>query len=321
MDDAPPAFAFGARLELIVSTYRRALLSLPALDGDGQLAEKDLLRPGAPSVAAKFTLDQHLEHLVARGKVSCDCPLLALGLRNSLVNLRAPVIVAGEVYGVENEVPAESGRGYYGIGARGGQLSFGQALGDTGEDWRDADFFCAAPPVLWPGFDDAELLDALLIEAADHSHLFDLPRGNHPQATDVTRAAWAALHEAFTEHLYSKRETAVAAMRAALGVLIPTPQRCDDYLHAAVGVDATGALVCIYAHGRLESVGRLAHRRGARAAVCVENSGSISPTYLPGGASGERIPLLRAPNFRPFGRALLVIELDEPAFSSLAPLD
>ena len=33
------------------------------------------------------------------------------------------------------------------------------------------------------------------------------------------------------------------------------------------------------------------------------------PTFLANGLPGEQIPLLRAPNFRPEGRALLIVEL------------
>lgn len=316
MDGA--ALGFGARVELAVRRYRRAILSLPGLERGAR--EKDLLARGPGSAEDKYTLDEHLEDLHASGALAPDQPLLAVGMRNSLVNLRAPVIRGGRVYGVDGEEPGLSRRPYYGIGARDGRLHLGQALGNASEDWRDADFFCAAVPVLDPDLSDADLLDTMLVEAADHSHLFDLPRGNHPLATDRTRADWAHLHRAFTEVRYAQRPQAIAAMRQALGALRPVPRRCSEYLHAVLGIGATGALCCLFAHGRLEDVGRAAGRLGAVRAVCVENSGSIMPTLLPEGLAGSRIPLLRAPNFRPRGRALLVIEIESGEFDTLAPM-
>jgi hypothetical protein len=314
-------FAFGVRMELAVRRYRRAALSIPALADEMRLEAKDLLMRGPVSAEHKYTLDEHLDWLCAAGAIAPDRPLLALGMRNSLVNLRAPVIREGRVYALAGEEPQLSRRPYYGIGARAGRLAMGLALGDSAQNWDSADFFCAAPPTLDPDLDESALLDTLLVECADHSHLFDLPRGNHPAATDRSRAAWARLHETFVANLYAQRTQAVAAMRRTLAELDPAPCRCSDYLHAVLGVGATGGLCCIYAHARLEDLGRMAARLGAERAVCVENSGSIMPTYLPEGVGGSRIPLLRAPNFRPKGRALLVVELETGAFDSLAMAD
>jgi hypothetical protein len=218
---------------------------------------------------------------------------------------------------VAREEPLRSQRPYHGIGLRAGRLVVDQALAGVGgaEDWPE--FFCAGVPVLWDGLGEDALLDRMLAEAADHSHLFDLPRGGHPRATEATRAAWLRLHEAFLAKLLSDGASASRAMRAVLADMRPAPRRCDDYLHAVLGTREDGALVAVFAHGRLEEVGLLARRRGCRRAVCVENSGSIMPTYLPRGLGGERIPLLRAPNFRPRGRALLVLELPDSSFDAL----
>jgi hypothetical protein len=313
-------FSFGARVELKVRRYRRAVLSLPDLGGDTTLAEKDLLTRGPVPDEGKLTLDEHLEELHAAGKIDPDRPMLALGMRNSLVNLRAPVILGGRVYAVDGENPRLSQRPYYGIGARRGRLSLGQALGGATESWETADFFCAAVPVLDPGLDGPALFDAMLTEAADHAHLFDLPRGNHPDATDDTRAAWASLHRTFVDTLYAQRPQAAAAIRRTLATLTLAPRRCIDYFHAILGVTPTGELCAVFAHGLLEDVGRLAGRLGAERAVCVENSGSIMPTFLPHGLDGPRIPLVRAPNFRPKGRALLVIELETGGFDALTDI-
>jgi hypothetical protein len=154
----------------------------------------------------------------------------------------------------------------------------------------------------------------MLIEAGDHSHLFYLPRGIHPGATTESRSAWQHLHDAFSTNLLADTATAGGSMRGALADIRPPLERSRDYLHAVIGVTDDGALVAVFAHGRLEEVGRLAARHGCRRAVCLENSGSIMPTYLPDGLRGERVPLLRAPNFRPRGRALLVLELARAGF-------
>ena len=105
-------------------------------------------------------------------------------------------------------------------------------------------------------------------------------------------------------------------MRSALTVIEPPVLRCDNYLNAVVGIRDNGAIVCIYAHGRLEALGRRARTLGCQRAVCVENSGSVMPTYLPRGLTGDQTRLLRAPNFRPYGRAILVLELNNDVFSS-----
>jgi hypothetical protein len=41
------------------------------------------------------------------------------------------------------------------------------------------------------------------------------------------------------------------------------------------------------------------------------------PTFFKDGFRGEGLPLLRAPNFRPKGRVLLVLELDNASFDTL----
>ena len=91
----------------------------------------------------------------------------------------------------------------------------------------------------------------------------------------------------------------------------PSLEACE-----VLGLDTRGQLHCIFTHDRLEDIGQIAAKRGCRRAVCVENSGSIMPTFLPQGLDGEIIPLLRAPNFRPKGRAVLVIELDDEKYES-----
>jgi len=310
-----PSFFFGVQCELHVSRYVRAILSLPTLAGGGCFKEKDLLASGAARPDGKLTLDEHLAELRRSQTLPTDAAFLVLGLRNNLVNLRAPVIWQGRSYAVEGERAEESLRPYFGIGLRGGRLALGQAFGGSAEDWPD--FFCAGIPVLWDDLDEEALFDLMLIETGDHSHIFDLPRGNHPDASEETRSSWARLHNAFRATLHADGPTAVQQMRVAVAAARPPLHRCDDYLHAVLGMKDDGTLVCIFAHGRLEALGGIAKMRGCRRAICVENSGSIMPTFLPGGIDGEQIGLLRAPNFRPRGRALLLLQLETAAFGPL----
>jgi hypothetical protein len=314
-----PSFRYHVQYELHIESYRCVVLSVPALDQSEKLQSKNLLRPGQCADAGKYTLEEHLRFLDARGAVPPEQPLLVLGLRNNLVNPRAPVIYNGRAFAVAPEAPERSRRSYYGLGSRNGRLLLDTALGPDShpQDWLE--FFCAGIPVLWDACDNDTLFDLMLSEASDHSHVFHLPRGNHPKATDESRTAWQRLHRVFMEHLDADRQTIVAAMRRELAQFCPPLRRCDDYFHAVIGESGGGNLVGLFAHGRLESLGRLAAARGCHRAVCVENSGSIMPTFLPRGLRGDMIPLLRAPNFRPRGRAVLVFELSHNQFDSFTP--
>jgi hypothetical protein len=314
--DGSPSFIYGAHCEIQVACYTRAMLSVPALDQGERLESKDLLASGKVSEGGKYTLEEHLGYLKAQDSMTPDRPLLVLGLRNNLVNLRTPIIRQGRVFAVEGEEPLRSQRPYYGIGYRNGQLVCDTALGGAGkpEDWSE--FFCAGIPVLWDELDNESLLGLMLCEAADHSHVYDLPRGAHPAATEYTKQAWLQLHNVFNKHLYADQETAAGAMQDEVVRFVPSLRRCDNYFHAILGSRDDGTVVCLFAHGRLENLGRLMARHGCRRAICVENSGSIMPTFLPGGLAGEVIPLVHAPNFRPRGRTLLVIELASAAFDS-----
>ena len=332
-----PAFSFGAHYELVIPGYTNAALSVPAIQQDGQCQAKDLLAVGEAPAEGKFTEREHLEHLQAKGAIDTHQPLLVLGARNSLVNLRCPVVLDGQVHAVAGEDPLRSQRPYYGLGFKNqrfvcktfhadGLSEFAPSDelssnipsphgGGLGWGRSNSDFFCAGVPVLWDGIEGDELLDLILCEAVDHSHVFDLPRGNNPKATDATRNAWASLHEVFIEQLYNETPIAATALRRVLDNFNPSLQRCDDYFHAVYGVRDDGALVCLFAHGRLEELGNIMRERGCKRAVVLENSGSIMPSFLPNGMCGESIPLARAPNFRPKGPAIIAIELAKASFA------
>jgi hypothetical protein len=316
---AQPSFSIRSRTEIAVSRWQRATLSIPALDrGETRLNAKDLMSAGPAETGGKFTLEEHLQGALDRGRIMPRVPLLALGLRNNLVNPRAIVQTMGSILAAENEDPARSRRPYYGLLYSGGRF---QMVKRSKFDDRPTggDFFCSGIPVLWDDLGGEALFERILVEAADHSHVFDLPRGNHPLASDASREAWQALHEAFLATLHEEVGVAVRAMRAALAACPQALKRCDTYLHSLLGVDRQGSLVNVVAYGRLEDLGHLAAARGCRRAVCVENSGSVMPTYLPEGWPGPIVPLMRAPNFRPKGRVVLLIELADDSFGELSP--
>lgn len=311
------AFALRARFELTVTAIRKVVVSVPAIQGyETTLHSKDLLTCGTTSMAGKYTLEEHLSHLHRRAELTGGRPLLAFGLRNNLVNPRAMLHLESRTYAADGEQPESSRRSYFGLGLRGGRLVAEQVLGAAAQPAPIPDPFIAGIPVLWDDLSGDALLDAILSEASDHSHVFRIFRGKHPQATDQSRELWRHLHEVFLQHLTCSREEAAAAMRQAAEDTPEPLQRSDDYLHSVLGLTAEGNLVNVVAHGRLEAVGRIAAGLGCQRAVCVDNSGSVMPTFLPHGLEGESIPLLRAPNFRPKGRALLVVELEDGTFET-----
>lgn len=314
-----PALSIGTYLEIVVEPPERAVISVPVIASGIQLREKPLLVATAPDEPGKYTLDEHLDIQLRAGAVAPTKPLLALGMRNVLANLRAPVVADGRLYSLVNETPLLSRRPYYGIGTRAGTLHIDTALGPTdGPEVWDG-FFCAGVPVLWDDMSGAQLLDLMLCEASDHSQVFDLPRGAHPLADDESRARWSELHQTFETYLHADQQSATHAIGRVLSNFDPPLRRCEDYLHAVVGIREDGALVYLVANLRLELIGQIAKQRGCRRAICIENSGSVMPSWFPMGPSGEAVALLRGPNFRPRGRALLLLELTHCQFASLSP--
>lgn len=313
------SFLTRAHLEIVVTRACRAVLSIPALEQEGaHLRTKDLLSPEISAEDGKFSIEQHLASLTARGEIESGRPLLVFGMRNNLVNPRAIVIARGRAWAAESEEPEASARPYFGLGRGNGRFLMDTALGEADSPaglWQE--FFCSGIPVLWDDLSGEELFRLMLAETADPSHLFDLPRGKHPQATDQSRAAWKRLHETFLRHLHSPLEEVAESLCATIRSLPEPLIRCSTYLHSILGVDSMGHLVNVVGHGRLEDLGRAAARLGCRRAICVENSGSVMPTFYQDGARGLATPLLRAPNFRPKGRAVLAVELADPTFQAL----
>lgn len=221
--DPDPALAISVSCDLHIRRYVRAVLSLPAIELGIELTAKDLLTNTDVSSEGRYRVDEHVKFAVEHGLVRSNAPIVALGMRNSLVNLRAPVIWNGQAHAVVGEHPESSLRPYYGLGVRDGALVLDRALGGSGPAaaWRD--FFCAGVPVVWDDMSETELFDVMLCEAADHSHLFDLPRGHHHLAGEASRDAWSQLHRAFEHHLHSDLSIAAHAMHEVMAACTPPP--------------------------------------------------------------------------------------------------
>src|SRR2546425_7821027 len=223
-------FSWGVSCAFQVKDYRRVELSVPSITQGAAFHEKNLSSQDDDDGVGKFTLAQHIQFLSDHRAIPHEVPLLAFGLRNSLVNLRAPIVWRGRTYAVEGEHPEESRRHYFGLGFSDNKMSIGCALGGSSESWSN--FFVAGIPVLWDDADEGSLFELILIEAADHSHVFKLPRGRHPEASDASREAWSQLHDVFRSNVHTARDVAVTAMRRAVDEFGPGLARCDDYLNA-----------------------------------------------------------------------------------------
>ena len=62
--------------------------------------------------------------------------------------------------------------------------------------------------MLFDNRSDGALLRHIVAETADHAHVWHLPRGNHPDATDISRKHWSELHEMFATQLDSDVQNA-----------------------------------------------------------------------------------------------------------------
>lgn len=178
--------------------------------------------------------------------------------------------------------------------------------------------YLSGVPVLWDDEDEEQLFRRLVSEAADPAHIWHLPRGGHPEASQTSVQQWRELHELFTSSLTLDRDNATGTLIAyaeSRGL-----KREDEYLHNIPGVDDKSQLCQYIACGRLESLGRRIRRQfGVRRALCVDNGGSIELRFYPCGSGGFPVQLFAAPNFRPAGMAYLAIVLPDHSSFVLLP--
>jgi hypothetical protein len=181
-----------------------------------------------------------------------------------------------------------------------------------GESLDGIEWLVTGIPVLWD-CPDNDLFERLVTEAADHSHVWELPRGNHPEATCTTRCQWKALHDEFVATLAADRGTAAAAILKKAQQFSLTREK--KYLHSVWGVTEDGALIVIIGHGKLEDLGKSAREIGAKRALCVENSGSCALYLVPEDPAQPWKLQVCGHNFRPAGTAFVFFELHDKHFA------
>ena len=185
---------------------------------------------------------------------------------------------------------------------------------------NDYSWFISGVPVLWDNEEQQSIYKKIVTEASDHSHVWHLPRGDHPDSNETSRNHWIRLHEIFTETLFSSRHEAFKKLGEYADK--NNLKREDKYLHHILGIDEKQNLYQLIDTGSLESLGQQIKARGAKRAICVDNSGSVSVWYCPEGFSGAKTnnniyACAAAPNHRLPGTAYLIIELDSLNFNFL----
>ncbi|MBM3241346.1 hypothetical protein FJZ31_34125 [Candidatus Poribacteria bacterium] len=168
----------------------------------------------------RYEPKKHLQYLLANNSLANPSnPMLVCGIRNVMSNHRCIVYTATNVspdlpppYAVAGEEHHRSQRPYY-IMAEDitGKLALKEYL-PSEEPLEKFRWLFSGVPVLWDDHSSEEIFRMILTEAADHSHIYYLPRGNHPEATDQTRNAWKQMHDVFIETLYAPLDVAFKAL-------------------------------------------------------------------------------------------------------------
>ena len=307
------SFRYRHSFTLCLDALRETRLSLSS---HVHLPKKDLVAPHH-TTNGRTPLQEHLDRLAdgttgRASPLSRAAPLLVISVRNVLSNLRCGAAIRGLTDGfvtVEEEKDFHFGRPYHVLAYRGGRFWIEEAI-PTPEMVAASDWMLSGVPVLWDGED---VIERLVTDASDHSHVLHLPRGKCPDATPESLAKWEELHAAFLGSLSEPRSVACSQIMAHAGGL----QREDKYLHNILAVDDRGRLIQHVGVGLLEDLGGELRRRGATRAIMVDNSGSVCTIFYPEGIRGERIQLLAAPNHRPRGTAFLIAVLADSTFEVL----
>jgi hypothetical protein len=267
----------------------------------------------------RLTPGEHLDLLVMQGRLrDLDSPLLVVSCRNVLSNLRCVGYVQGvtsNVVGVLEEDFSRSVRPYFVLGQKGDQHA-GVCLQEVRPEdglWRDFRWFVSGVPVLWDDWTADELFRTMVTEAADHAHIWRMPRGKHPEATELSRRQWQEMQDLFLEQLYAPRDEAFAKLLQL--PFVAGLQREDAYVHHVLGTDDNGNLYEVIQRGRPEDIGHVLRSKGAKRAICVDNAGASVVQFYPEGARGPVIQRYAAPDHREAGTAFLFVELESSTFS------
>lgn len=276
--------------------------------------EKKNLTTTSHSKSGRLTIAQHLQKLEKENVLSDgNTPLLILSCRNVLANLRC----VGYLQGKENvacvKEEKESVRPYFIFGQKSNGSLVMEEFSNTAESRKDYQWFLSGVPVLWDNVSDEQLFQNIVTEAADHSHVWEIFRGSHPEATNDSKQIWEDLQKIFVDTLADSKETAFEKLNTL--AQSKKLKREDNYLHNILGVSGDGkTLYQLIGIGKLEDLGKQIQALGATRAICVDNSGSSVVQFYPKGIEGECIQEFAAPNHRPPGTAYLVIELENAGF-------
>jgi len=273
--------------------------------------------------ASRLTIKEHLKKLLMEKRIlDCNRPFIVISVRNVLANLRCiswlngytktPISVSEE-YGA-----LFKSRPYYLLGEKKGRLVIEQWDPQTWNPDSGSDFswFISGVPVLWDDVDGDDLFRTIVPEAADHSHVWRLPRGSHPDATDKTRGQWKNLQKIFMKNMTASRESAFDELNDY--AVENRLEREDGYLHNVIGLDENRHLCQLVASGKLEDLGRQIEKQGVKRALCFDNSGSITVQFFKEGIAGaitdDYSCLVAAPNHRSPGTSYLIVELQDGSF-------
>lgn len=265
----------------------------------------------------RLPLTDHLHKLVAEADYRSASllrsqPVLTISCRNVLANPRCGAWVRGRTPSflcVTNEDPSRSLRPYHVLGFKHGRFVLDELFPDSGA-LADYEWALSGVPIYWNG---EPIRDRMIAETSDFSHIYALPRGGHPDATERSVARWRQLHDRALEVLYAERRDAAGAL---LELTTDLPVE-TTYLHNCAGVTEDGRLIVIVANGGLERLGRALAACGAARAIVLDNGGSSSVSYYPNGCENAGVQLIAAPNFRAAGTAYMAIVLGTPIYAPI----
>lgn len=287
--------------------YDEAILSLAQYTP----VEAKCVVKGNHTKSFRLTISEHVKLLLDSGKINPKKPTIVLSVRNVLSNLRCGAWVKGlttRFLSVVGEEAKLSQRPFHVLGMRDGKLEITE-LFLTKKNLQRYEWLISGVPVLWD--DNSDLFERMVTEAADHSHIWHIPRGSHPQSTPETVACWKQLHEQFQKVLYLSRKDAFDLIIQHTKGL----KREDMYLHNVLGVDEEGRLVQKIAIGRLECLGSGLRQMGAHRAIMVDNGGSPTVYFCPKGVTNEGVRIFAAAGHRLPGTSYLFFQVPNSKFS------
>ncbi len=280
------------------------------------LAKKEVLYKNH-TIMGRLTQSEHLTKLVQEGRIKdLNKPLMVISARNVLSNLRSVAYIRGftndGLARVAEEI-TDIKRPYHVLGEKiDGSLRIEEFNPSDVNIKNDFAWFVSGVPVLWDEADEKGLFERIVTEASDHSHVWHIPRGNHPKVADESRKTWQDLQNIFIETLGDTRNDAFVRLKEYAEE--KQLKREDRILHNVLGIGNDGFLYQLIAAGQLEDLGKQIKKQGAKRAIVVDNSGSLAVQFYPNGINGECNMLIAAPNHRPRGTAYLVIEIEDNSF-------